>query len=483
MAGNWFKSKLQDLDIIFEDGDRSSRYPKANQFLEQGNHPFINTKNIVNNHFQWENVNFISDLKFEEIKKGRVKKDDVVIATRGSKLGKVAYYDGDKWAQPLVNAQLLIIRCNDKRLHPKFLWLLLSSSKGQLQIESLKSGSAQPQLPIKDLKKFEIEYPNYQTQLKILETSNFLNEKIQLTKQINQTLEQMAQALFQSWFVNFDPVIDNALAAGSNVSDFPEALQQRAELRKQAQQLPDFKALPDDIHSLFPSEFEQTDESSIGIDGLIPKGWKVSSINEFNAINPESWTKKNAPDTVKYIDLANAKNGTILESVDYSFAEAPSRARRVLNKHDIIIGVVRPVNRSFAYVNECGLTGSTGFAVVRSKKENYRAFSYFSLTNDDCIAEFARIADGAAYPAIKPDDVAKAICLYSNEDILETFEKIAGQFLSKKAASEQQLKPLASLRDTLLPKLISGELTIPDTIKTENIVNHQQPKEPLSNHA
>jgi type I restriction enzyme S subunit len=121
---------------------------------------------------------------------------------------------------------------------------------------------------------------------------------------------------------------------------------------------------------------------------------------------------------------------------------------------------VRPANRSFAYVNECGLTGSTGFAVVRSNKESYRAFTYLALTNDDCIAEFARIADGAAYPAIKPDDVAKAICVYSNEDILEAFEKIAGQFLLKKAASEQQLKPLASLRDTLLPKLISGEITI-----------------------
>ncbi|WP_413693829.1 hypothetical protein [Psychromonas sp. KJ10-2] len=148
--------------------------------------------------------------------------------------------------------------------------------------------------------------------------------------------------------------------------------------------------------------------------------------------------------------------------VKYVFLEAPSRARRVLQPHDTIIGVVRPANRSFAYINESGLTGSTGFAVVRAKNKNYRSFAYLSLTNDDCIQEFTRIADGAAYPAIKPEDVAKVICIFSDYIILEKFENIVGEWMNKIASNEHQLLPLTKLRDTLLPKLISGELQIPD---------------------
>ncbi|MBA6408421.1 restriction endonuclease subunit S [Pseudoalteromonas sp. 5Ae-yellow] len=158
--------------------------------------------------------------------------------------------------------------------------------------------------------------------------------------------------------------------------------------------------------------------------------------------------------------MANAKNGSVGEAIEYSFSEAPSRARRILRPHDTIIGVVRPANRSFAYVNEDNLTGSTGFAVVRANNQNCRAFAYFSLTNDDCIQEFTRIADGAAYPAIKPEDVAKTYCVYSNNKILDAFESIAGNIMSGVARNQTQTKTLTKLRDTLLPKLIAGEITI-----------------------
>jgi type I restriction enzyme S subunit len=480
MVSNNPFTKLKDICVKITKGSTPTK--KDGGFAERGINFIKAESSSYDGVFDDSKFTFVTEEVYEKYKRSQLEKNDILFSMAGAYLGKTGFVE-KKHLPANTNQALALIRVDSTLANPKFVLYCLQQRRVVHFVNNSISQSAQPNINLQQIGDLDIDFPDRKVQDSIVNIIDSIVQRSLNNHYTNQTLEQMAQALFKSWFVDFDPVIDNALSAGTNVSDFPEALQQRAELRKQAQQLPDFKALPDDIHSLFPSEFEQTDESSIGIDGLIPKGWKVSSINEFNAINPESWTKKNAPDTVKYIDLANAKNGTILESVDYSFAEAPSRARRVLNKHDIIIGVVRPVNRSFAYVNECGLTGSTGFAVVRSKKENYRAFSYFSLTNDDCIAEFARIADGAAYPAIKPDDVAKAICLYSNEDILETFEKIAGQFLSKKAASEQQLKPLASLRDTLLPKLISGELTIPDSIKTENNVNHQQPKEPLSHHA
>ena len=97
-----------------------------------------------------------------------------------------------------------------------------------------------------------------------------LDDKIELNRRMNETLEAMAQALFKSWFVDFDPVIDNALAAGNTI---PDELKEKAAIR---QGLGDKrKSLPDDIRRLFPSEFAYTEEM-----GWIPKGWEVSKVGQ-----------------------------------------------------------------------------------------------------------------------------------------------------------------------------------------------------------
>lgn len=438
---------------------------------------------------EYERIRFVSDDTYKTWFRGHPEPEDIIFVCKGSP-GRVA------WVQnpvPYCIAQdMVAIRANKSLIDSKFLFALLRNPSTQKSILNMHVGTMIPHFKKGDFSNLYFDIPQdlaYQKWAGELYFS--FSEKIELNKQTNQTLEQMAQALFKSWFVDFDPVFDNAFDAGLSVDDLPDELQQRAMVRQQHRfeamqqdseaimpQTPQSTAVlqpqnqqaaqteSDRIRGLFPNEFEQCDDPSVGINGWIPKGWKIKSVDDLNRINPESWTKKNTPKNVMYVDLANAKNGTILEPIEYSFEDAPSRARRVLQKHDIIIGVVRPANRSFAYVNENGLTGSTGFAVVRALNDSYRAFTYLTLTNDDSITEFARIADGAAYPAIKPEDVAKATCLYSSDELLESFEKIVGQLLLKKAANEQQLKPLGTLRDTLLPKLISGELKFSEAVQS-----------------
>mgnify|MGYP003625229758 CR=1 FL=1 len=405
--------------------------------------------------------------------------------------GKCSIFLGDE-EDIVFESHLIRVRLDIERVNPEYAYYYFLSPQGRSRIAAIvEQGAGQAGIRGTDLQNLDFPLPPKSFQDYLVSIVCPCDLKIELNKQKNQTLEQMAQALFKSWFVDFGPVFDNAFDAGLSVDDLPDELQQRAMVRQQHRfeamqqdseaimpQTPQSTAVlqpqnqqaaqteSDRIRGLFPNEFEQCDDPSVGINGWIPKGWKIKSVDDLNRINPESWTKKNTPKNVMYVDLANAKNGTILEPIEYSFEDAPSRARRVLQKHDIIIGVVRPANRSFAYVNENGLTGSTGFAVVRALNDSYRAFTYLTLTNDDSITEFARIADGAAYPAIKPEDVAKATCLYSSDELLESFEKIVGQLLLKKAANEQQLKPLGTLRDTLLPKLISGELQLSETVQS-----------------
>jgi type I restriction enzyme S subunit len=457
MEVKWTIKKIGELPIHIGDGNYSNKYPKSSDFKDTGV-PFISASDFARNRIDSSNFRFISPEQHATLLKGQLKANDILVVTRGNGVGQVALVD-KAYENCNINAQLVLLRADEFKIHAKFLFYLLSSEEFYRLFVSYSSGSAQPQLPIKALKLVQIRFPEYSEQVEIAKVLDSISSKVEINQQTNQTLEQMAQVLFKSWFVDFDPVIDNALAAGNVI---PDDLQERAVLRKtviaQRASNPKLKPLPTSIQQLFPSEFEESEL------GWIPKGWQIKTINTLNKINPESWTNKTAPEFVKYVDLANAKNGAVLDTTEFTFSEAPSRARRVLKIHDTIIGVVRPANRSFAYINEEGLTGSTGFAVVRAKKESYRAFTYFSLTNDDCIREFARIADGAAYPAIKPDDVAKALCVYSSEQILSQFENLAGQFLLKKSKNEQQLQPLKTIRDTLLPKLISGEVILESQI-------------------
>ena len=267
---------------------------------------------------------------------------------------------------------------------------------------------------------------------------------------MNQTLEAMAQALFQSWFVDFDPVIDKALANGKEI---PGELSHRVEVRKKARE--EFPELFNQYSDLFPDSFHFTEEL-----GWIPEGWKSGKITDLAKLNAESWTTRNHPDSIIYVDLANTKNGQINEFTNYEYKKAPSRARRVTRKHDTIIGTVRPGNRSFAYIQEEGLTVSTGFAVLRPKAAFSRSFVYLRLTQDEVINELAKLADGAAYPAVRPDVVGNIRVTIPNEIYLEKFEHICSSFTEKISTNAANSRILKQLRDTLLPKLISGEIDV-----------------------
>ena len=148
--------KIKDLPIAIIDGDRSSRYPKRTEFREKGV-LFLNTTNIVQNRLDLTEANFISQEKFNQIKKGRLQRFDIVISTRGS-IGKVALFDCDP-PQGLINAQILILRADDKIINRRFLFYQTCSDNFQTQLKNFSSGSAQPQIPIIDLQKVEIVVP------------------------------------------------------------------------------------------------------------------------------------------------------------------------------------------------------------------------------------------------------------------------------------------------------------------------------------
>lgn len=397
----------------------------------------------------------------EEYKRTRLTGDELLITLVGNP-GESVIVEPHMRGWNAARA-LAVLRLKDPSVR-KWLNLVLNSKPLKHIIDSRLNTTVQKTLNLKDVKELPIPVPNGGISEASYRHYYDLDDKITLNRQINQTLEQMAQALFKSWFVDFDPVVDNTLDAGffEQELDLPDELLRRAEARKAVRAQVGFKPLPAATRQLFPAAFEPCDEPSLGLGGWVPKGWDIHAISDIAFINKDSLTKKNAPKKIKYVDLSNAKDGMILGVQDYSFEEAPSRARRVLKKRDTIFGMVRPANRSFAYVDRDGLTGSTGFVVISAKNKNTSSFIYQKLTSDSVVEDLIRIADGAAYPAIKPDDISELMTVVPNKYILDLFEENIDGYRERVAHNLNNNEQLANLRDTLLPKLISGELSLDD---------------------
>ena len=290
------------------------------------------------------------------------------------------------------------------------------------------TGSVFTNLKTDTLKRHGVRVPRPDEQRAIAHILGTLDDKIELNRRMNATLEAMARALFRSWFVDFDPV--RAKMVGRDTR------------------------LPQEIADLFPGRLVDSEL------GEIPKGWRASTLAEVARLNPESWSNQNAPARILYVDLAKTKWGDIDEIQMLSWADAPSRARRVLRRGDTIVGTVRPGNGSFALIDRDDLTGSTGFAVLRPTDPIEREIVWCAATSADAIDRLAHLADGGAYPAVSPKAVLDIAVALPDERIRLAFSSVAAPLLNRLKANQREARILGTLRDTLLPKIVSGELRV-----------------------
>ena len=283
-----------------------------------------------------------------------------------------------------------------------------------------------------DALKIEVDVPVcIEEQQAISRVLGSLDDRIDNNRALAANLEAIARRLFKSWFVDFDPV--RAKAAGEKPL-----------------------GLADDIAALFPDRFEDSEL------GEIPEGWQQTTLAATASLNPETWTTRKHPNEIDYLDLSNVKDGVIEAPTKYSWDDAPSRARRVLQQGDTIIGTVRPGNRSFALIDEVGFTGSTGFAVLRPLSNVNREFLYIAATNDDAIERLAHLADGAAYPAVRPEVVLATEIIIPSDEVMTAFSAVTKGMVDRASVCKQESNVLAEIRDLFLPRLISGKLRVSD---------------------
>ena len=256
MSFEWPKITFEQAPFVIIDGDRGVNYPKQQDFLAKGYCLFLNTGNVTTSGFNFSNCAFITKEKDDALRKGKLMRGDIVLTTRGT-VGNVGFFSTNILFENIrINSGMVVIRPDPTKLVPYFMYLFLRSefiyynlSLRKNEIKGLAGGSAQPILNKSTFSDLWIECPSLDIQKEIVRVFNPLDNRISLLRETNTTLEAIAQTLFKSWFVDFDPVKAKA------ESCLPEGMDEATA-------------------ALFPSEFEES------VLGLIPKGWSVRNINQ-----------------------------------------------------------------------------------------------------------------------------------------------------------------------------------------------------------
>ena len=210
--------EIGNTDIELIDGDRGENYPHQNELRQEGDCVFLSANNVTTDGFKFDNVVYITAEKDRALRNGKIQRGDIVITTRGT-VGNVAYYNQQiPYDNIRINSGMLIVRCHEQ-IKSEFLYYVLRGVEFQRQIKQIQTGTAQPQLPKSHFIKMKIIVPTIDVQEKIAKILRTIDEKIESNKFINKNLEQQAQALFKEWF------IDNPENVDWSASTFRELIQ------------------------------------------------------------------------------------------------------------------------------------------------------------------------------------------------------------------------------------------------------------------
>jgi type I restriction enzyme S subunit len=430
--------------------------------------PVIRGTNLAGDIFSESSFVFVSPDKANELQRNMAFRGDIVFTQRGT-LGQVALIPEDSiYERYIVSQSQMKLTVNPKQADAYFIYTYFRTNEAKALIENNAIVGGVPHINLGILKEFKLRLPPLSEQKRISEVSKSIDNKINLNRQINQTLEQMAQTLFKSWFVDFDPVIDNTLDAGNPI---PEALQSRAELRQKVRNSADFKPLPADIRALFPAEFEETER------GWVPRGWQTKSVHDL--VESVSITfPLSKTDKVIFLNTGDIEKGSFLHQ-NYSKTEGlPGQAKKSIKKGDILFSEIRPENKRYAFVHfeSDDYVVSTKLMVLRAKNEIHPLLPYFIITLEDNTKKLQRIAElrSGTFPQITFKELEFiSFIMPNNDEIMELFiNSYLAPAYNKIIETKKANINLINLRDTLLPKLISGELSLEDL---PNLVNQTEP--------
>ena len=351
----------------------------------------------------------------------------ILLLVRGSELHKRIPI-GVATKRVAYNQDVKAITTCSEDLSGDYLYYLLKGNEDFLlnSVEFTGIGAGKLETPF--LQDLVFPIPTRQEQKVITDFMITLDDKIELNRKTNETLEAMAKALFKSWFVDFDPV--------------------RAKVEGRP------TGLPDEISDLFPDSFEDSEL------GEIPSGWRTGSLDEI-ALNPRDTAKPGEMDsTDRYIGLEHMPRGSICLGESGEAEELESNKNR-FREGDILYGKLRPYFKKTGYAQFDGVC-STDIVVTRKKGDSGTGFICCLLASEPFIDFTVAASTGTRMPRTSWGDMCEFPIAIPTPRLLKGFDLQFYPLIERIKMSCEYSVRLSSMRDALLPKLISGEIRIPD---------------------
>ena len=221
VANDWTIETLESAGVSVIDGDRGKEYPKSSDFFENEFCLFLSAKNVSKNGFNFDETQFITKEKHSKMRKGQVKRNNIVLTTRGT-VGQFAYFDESVPFDTIrINSGMVVLDLENSDLFPKFLYAVCCSNLIKNQIEGLSFGSAQPQLTVKIIKDLKIPKPPLAEQKKIAEILSTWDKAIETVEKLVANSQQQKKALMQQLLTGQKRLLDdNGMKFGDEWVEF-----------------------------------------------------------------------------------------------------------------------------------------------------------------------------------------------------------------------------------------------------------------------
>ena len=444
LATGWRTATIEEIAEKVAMGPFGSSI-KVETFVSEGV-PIINGQHLHGSRVDDSpGFNFISYEHAHRLANANVMRGDIVLTHRGT-IGQVAYIPEDsQFHQYVVSQSQFYVRCDRTKVVPEFVALYLKSPEGQHQLLANTSQVGVPSIaqPVTYLRTIPIPIPPLPEQRAIAHILGTLDDKIELNRRMNQTLQEMARALFKSWFVDFDPV--------------------RAKMDgrwRRGQSLP---GLPAELYDLFPDGMVNSEL------GEIPVGWEVVPLPEAMDFREgpgiRHWQYTNSMEGTRFINIRCIQNGDLhLDTANrIKTEEADGKyAHFHLKEWDIVVSTSGTLGR-IAIVRKAHLPLVLNTSVIRFRPVRDRtsfSFLYGYLNSSLFLDEMRVLASGSVQKNFGPTHLKKMRVLCPPVELIRLHEETTSPFYMQVVSRRASNDNLTCLRDYLLPRLISGNLQV-----------------------
>lgn len=353
--------------------------------------------------------------------------DDLIFTAAGS-IGQVGLIPKtSRYAKYIISNKQLRARLDTSKICPLFAFYWFSGPEMVRTIQRRNTGSTIPLINLSVLKSLPLPVPPLAEQRAIAEYLSALDDRITLLRETNSTLEAIAQALFKSWFIDFDPV--RAKQEGHAPEGMDEA-----------------------TAALFPDVFEDSEF------GLVPKGWRVGTLGSIARTAKRQLQASELHADVHYVGLEHIPRKSLSLNT-WGRAEGLESAKSAFAEDDILFGKLRPYFHKVVIAPFAGVC-STDILVCQPTSPAYWGVAAMHLYSVQLIDYADRLSNGAKMPRVNWKDLAAyPVCVPSIE-IASRYNEALEPIIARMKANIHQAQTLATLRDTLLPRLISGRLRL-----------------------